>query len=212
MYKRYFDLGDMFQAATGVKSTSVNTLSPKAYKSNYGIISFCKDLLEATAEPTLQMEEEEESVTLFQDYIFPRFIEAFFNYIYVEDESDTVMDPHELIIKSDENKHEFNYRAGRMLNWYRQTRERYKVILKAIRDNKDKLMDGLKVTTKDRTNTTPQTSNIDPYDNAYTNSSSVSETESDIATRMAMLRELENQLFDAWDKWAEEFRSQVIRY
>lgn len=85
------------------------------------------------------------------------------------------------------------------------TSMKYQKLIEILEDNKDKLMNGLKTTT--RFNDTPQNGG-EFFDDDHT--SNFTETEAQYVSRIQQIREIQGKLTDYYSKWAAEFDTLFI--
>ena len=140
--------------------------------------------------------ETDESNTCFVDYIWPRFYQE--AVIYVDSDEDE-----SFVEKFCRTK------AGQIISWWQSSLEKYNLLIQNLETNKNKLLDDVKSASISRFNDTPQNSG-DFSDDQHTSTTTKTENSSNVATMMARLNEIEDNIKQLYMDWSDEFRKFII--
>lgn len=148
---------------------------------------------------------EPEVDTLFRDYIWPRFYnEAFF---YVDVQHGSWEQPEEP--DSDQQAPEKYKKLGCIYSWLIESQERFNTLISCYENSKAKLMDQLSSKSTTLFNDTPQ-SGGDVTTSSYITNATTATTAADVGTPMARLKEIQDNLNNLYNSWANEFRKFII--
>ena len=149
----------------------------------------------------------EDTVTrkLFTDYIWPEFQDA--TIAYIDKERSLWEAGSEPTL--DDMRTWFTKHGPLWLRWLRESKERYVPLITNLETIKTKLMDRIGSQSVTLFNDTPQNGGnfvLDPY----TTNATKSTTESDVATPIARLKEVQDLLRNYYADWANEFSRFII--
>lgn len=99
--------------------------------------------------------------------------------------------------------------AGRIAKWLVDTKDRYEYLIKAYKDQEASLLNQLSSIATTKFNDTPQTDEPFVNDQHLTNATRV-ESKSDVATPMARLKEVKDNLKDLYAEWSDDFKQFII--
>ena len=108
-----------------------------------------------------------------------------------------------------EQKEQFVDVAGRIAKWLIDTKDRYEYLIKTYKDQEASLLNQLSSTATTKFNDTPQTNEPFVDDPHLTNATCV-ESKSDVATPMARLKEVKDNLKDLYAEWSDDFKQFII--
>lgn len=135
---------------------------------------------------------------LFKKHLVPRYWKSFVTYI----DGDITVD------KMAEVTSDFK---GLVYAWLLETEERYDPLIKALEDNKTKLLDRLQSVSFVRFNDTPQSSSTGGFDNDnYASTTTKTVNEADTATIIQRINEIDLLIHSYYQEWAKDFGRFVI--
>ena len=137
-----------------------------------------------------------EMLTCFHDYIWPRF----YNEAIIYTDTDEIDD---FVEKFAETK------VGQIISWWLSSSEKYSLLIQNLEANKSKLLDDVKSASISRFNDTPQNSG-DFSDDNHTSTVTKTENSSNVGTMMARLNEIEDNIKQLYIDWSNEFRKFII--
>lgn len=135
--------------------------------------------------------------TCWQQYIYPKF----FNLNICMTEDSTIAD--------DDAEKVFSNKVGSIIAWMRASDEKFSLLIKNQEDNKNNLLKAIKSASVTRFNDTPQNSG-DFSDDAHTTNYTKVENETDGASLLTRLNEVEDNLKRLYEDWSNEFRKFII--
>lgn len=133
----------------------------------------------------------------WQKHIWPKFYDKAICYT----DDDTIAD--------DDSEKVFSNFIGPIISWMTNTDDKFSLIIKNQEDNRANLLKAIKSSSVSRFNDTPQ--NDGAYDdNAHNTNTTKVENETDGATLLARLNEIEDNLKRLYENWSNEFRKFII--
>lgn len=191
----YYTLEDLYKlyGYTSDKLYALNTSTP--YKSTttlfYDFIyaSICEEDYQPAGSDIVRTNE---ANILWCTYIYPRFKNIAVCY---SDEE----------LTSDEKKELFDEWIIHYVNVLKRHYDEYKKLIDIFEDIKADLMDDIKVLSVSKYNDTPQAVNNSFEDDNYVSNITTSESSNPLATKMARLKEVELNIVNYYQKWANEF-------
>ena len=133
----------------------------------------------------------------WQKHIWPKFYDKAICYT----DDDTIAD--------DDSKKVFSNFIGPIISWMTNTDDKFSLLIKNQEDNRANLLKAIKSSSVSRFNDTPQ--NDGAYDdNAHNTNTTKVENETDGATLLARLNEVEDNLKRLYENWSNEFRKFII--
>lgn len=137
-----------------------------------------------------------ESNKCFREYIWPRFYQEAIIYVDLDETEDFV----EKFCRT---------KVGQIFAWWQSSTEKYSLLIQNLNANKSKLLDDVKSASISRFNDTPQNSG-DFSDDQHTSTATKTENSSNVATMMARLNEIEDNIKQLYMDWSDEFRQFII--
>lgn len=143
---------------------------------------------------------------LFKNYIWNRFYQH--DVVYIDVEHDPWTEPVKPAAKS-EVAAAIQGKMNMIYSWLYGSEKRYSTLITNYEEQKNRLMD--KLTSKATTlfNDTPQDGGDVTADGYITNATTATTT-SDVATPIARLKEIQNNLENLYEEWSKEFRKFVL--
>ena len=133
----------------------------------------------------------------WQKHIWPKFYDKAICYT----DDDTIAD--------DDSEKVFSNFIGPIISWMTNTDDKFSLLIKNQEDNRANLLKAIKSSSVSRFNDTPQ--NDGAYDdNAHNTNTTKVENETDGATLLARLNEVEDNLKRLYENWSNEFRKFII--
>ena len=133
----------------------------------------------------------------WQKHIWPKFYDKAICYT----DDDTIAD--------DDSEKVFGNFIGPIISWMTNTDDKFSLLIKNQEDNRANLLKAIKSSSVSRFNDTPQ--NDGAYDdNAHNTNTTKVENETDGATLLARLNEVEDNLKRLYENWSNEFRKFII--
>lgn len=157
-------------------------------------LNSCLSKVNFTAAPYFT--ETQDSVNCFQLYIWPRFYQEAIIYVDSDDSESFV----EKFCRT---------KVGQIYAWWQSSTEKYSLLIRNLIANKSKLLDDVKSASISRFNDTPQNSG-DFSDDQHTSTVTKTENSSNVATMMARLNEIEDNIKQLYMDWSDEFRKFII--
>ena len=145
------------------------------------------------------------SRTMFNEYLWPEFCHSYILYV---DKERSLWEAGE-DVSSDDIANWFFLHGLQWVRWLRESKDRYEPLITNLETIKTKLMDHIGSQSVTLFNDTPQNGGnfvLDPY----TTNATKSTTESDVATPIARLKEVQDLLRNYYADWANEFSRVVI--
>ena len=133
----------------------------------------------------------------WQKHIWPKFYDKAICYT----DDDTIAD--------DDSEKVFSNFIGPIISWMTNTDDKFSLLIKNQEDNRANLLKAIKSSSVSRFNDTPQ--NDGAYDdNSHNTNTTKVENETDSATLLARLNEVEDNLKRLYENWSNEFRKFII--
>lgn len=155
-------------------------------------------------QPVPSLNDDQYLNTLLQQYIWPRYFGC---YMAVQEQEVEPWQPQpQDIVLSTEKR---NRIAGAIYAWLNESSRKYKKLIQLYEGIEEKLRSKLQSTSSTLFNDTPQAGGdftADPY---ITNATKVA-TESDAATPIARLKEVQKNITNFYSEWADEFATFIF--
>lgn len=195
MERTYYTLDDIRKALGGNYAKGEGPYS--ITDTNLSFSSFIRTCLYTANFAVPQaLTETNEALTCFKSYIWPRFYQEFVIYT----DSDEIENFVEKFCST---------KAGQIMAWWQSSSEKYSLLIQNLTANKTKLLDDVKSASISRFNDTPQNSG-DFSDDQHASTVTKTENSSNVATMMARLNEIEDNIKQLYIDWSNEFRKFII--
>ena len=192
-YRTYYTLDDIRKALNGYSGEGPFSM----LAASSGFISFMnKCLLYSNYSQIEGTVEDAQGYECFVNYIWPRFYQEAVIYVDSDEDEDCIQ-------KFARTK------VGRIFAWWKSSMEKYTMLIQNLETNKKKLLDDVKSSSTSRFNDTPQNSG-DFSDDQHTSTVTKTESSTNVATMMARLNEIEDNIKQLYMDWSNEFRKFII--
>lgn len=198
--RHYYSMADILEIIQGNESDALYMISKDG-----GLFSFIKAVYEKAGRHYTFDEDTDETKELFKNYLWPDYYDMPFFFIdtsvmpWCADEEPTDT---EVVNES------LDY-FGRMYKWLHETKDRYTYLINAYKDQETKLLSQISSKSTTKFNDTPQDGGNFDTDNHLTNITAI-ETSADVATPIARLKEVKDNLRNLYSEWCNEFDQFII--
>lgn len=135
---------------------------------------------------------------MWTDYLYPKFYNRHISYINTDYE-DTGYEITATFVPS----------IGFIYSWLKSSNDKYSLLIKNLEDNKLNLLDRVSSIDKVRFNDIPQQEDASYDNDDYNTTITTTERSSDVSTLMFRLKEIENNIANLYEEWANEFRKYI---
>lgn len=198
--RNYYSMADILEIIQGNESDALYMISKDG-----GLFGFIKAVYEKVGRHYTFDEDTDETKELFKNYLWPEYYDMPLFYI------DTFTMPwcgEEKPTDQEVVNESLDY-FGRIYKWLHETKDRYIYLIKAYKDQEAKLLNQISSKSTTKFNDTPQDGGDFDTDNHLTNITAI-ETSADVATPIARLKEVKDNLRNLYSEWSNEFNRFII--